>query len=245
MAGHSKWANIKHKKAKADAQKGKLYTKIAREIIMAAKQGGGDPEANFALRIAIDKARSMNLPNENINRAIQRGVGAQDGDNYESFSYEGYGPGGVAIIVDLLSDNRNRTASDIRHLFSKHGGNMGETGCVSYMFDRKGVILIDREKEAHSEDDMLLIALEAGAEDLQIEEDSFQIITAPDELETVRRSLQEQGVQMESAELSMLPQTMVAVDGEVAEKALKLLNALEDHDDVQNVYTNADIEDVE
>ncbi len=245
MAGHSKWANIKHKKARADAQKGKLYTKIAREIIVAAKQGGGDPDANFALRIAIDKARSMNLPNDNINRAIQRGVGAQDGDNYESFSYEGYGPGGVAIIVDLLSDNRNRTASDIRHLFSKHGGNMGETGCVSYMFDRKGVIIVDREQESRSEDDMLLAALEGGAEDLQIEDDSFQVITAPEDLEAVRRSLQEQGVQMESAELSMLPQTMVAVDGEAAVKALRLLDALEEHDDVQNVYTNADIEDVE
>lgn len=245
MAGHSKWANIKHKKARADAQKGKLYTKIAREIIVAAKQGGGDPDANFALRIAIDKARSMNLPNDNINRAIQRGVGAQDGDNYESFSYEGYGPGGVAIIVDLLSDNRNRTASDIRHLFSKHGGNMGETGCVSYMFDRKGVIIVDREQESRSEDDMLLAALEGGAEDLQIEDDSFQVITAPEDLEAVRRSLQEQGVQMESGELSMLPQTMVAVDGEAAVKALRLLDALEEHDDVQNVYTNADIEDVE
>ncbi len=245
MSGHSKWANIKHKKAKVDAQRGKLYTKIAKEIIMAAKQGGGDPEANFALRMAVDKARAANLPNENINRAIQRGVGAQDGDNFESFSYEGYGPGGVAVIVDLLSDNRNRTASDIRHLFSKNGGNMGETGCVSYMFDRKGVILIDREVEMRSEDDMLLVVLEAGAEDLQIEEDSFQVITAPDELEAVRRSLQQQGVAIESAELSMLPQTMVAVEGEAAEKALKLLNALEEHDDVQNVYTNADIEDEE
>lgn len=245
MSGHSKWANIKHKKAKVDAQRGKLYTKIAKEIIMAAKQGGGDAEANFALRMAIDKARAANLPNENINRAVQRGVGAQDGDNYESFSYEGYGPGGVAVIVDLLSDNRNRTASDIRHLFSKNGGNMGETGCVSYMFDRKGVILIDREEETRSEDDLLLLVLEAGAEDLQTEEDSFQVITAPDELEAVRRFLQQQGVKMESAELSMLPQTMVAVEGEAAEKALKLLNALEEHDDVQNVYTNADIEDEE
>lgn len=245
MSGHSKWANIKHKKARVDSQRGKVYTKIAKEIIMAAKQGGGDPEANFALRMAIDKARSANLPNENINRAIQRGAGAQDGDNYESFTYEGYGPGGVAVIVDLLSDNRNRTASDMRHLFSKNGGNMGETGCVSYMFARKGVIMIDREADTRSEDEMLLLVLEAGAEDLQIEEESFQVITAPDELEAVRRFLHEQGVIIESAELSMLPQTMVAVDGEAAEKALKLLNALEDHDDVQNVYTNADIEDEE
>lgn len=245
MSGHSKWANIKHKKAKVDAQRGKTYTKIAKEIIMAAKQGGGDPEANFQLRLAIDKARSLNLPNDNINRAIQRGVGAQDGDNYESFSYEGYGPGGVAIIVDLLSDNRNRTASDIRHLFSKNGGNMGETGCVSYMFDRKGVITIDREQDTRGEDEMLMLALEAGAEDLQTEEESFQVITAPDGLEAVRRFLHEQGVTIETAELSMLPQTMVAVEGEAAEKVMKLLSALEDHDDVQSVYTNADIEEEE
>lgn len=245
MSGHSKWANIKHKKAKVDAQRGKSYTKIAREIIMAARQGGGDPEANFQLRMAIDKARSMNFPNENINRAIQRGTGAQDGDNYESFSYEGFGPSGVAIIVDLLSDNRNRTASDIRHLFSKNGGNMGETGCVSYMFDRKGVVVIDRDKETRSEDDMLLLVLEAGAEDLQTEEESFQVITAQDGLESVRRFLHGQGVAIESAELSMLPQTLISVEGEAAEKALKLLNALEDHDDVQNVYTNADIAEEE
>jgi YebC/PmpR family DNA-binding regulatory protein len=245
VSGHSKWANIKHKKARVDAQRGKMYTKIAKEIIMAAKQGGGDPDANFQLRMAIDKARSLNLPNDNINRAIQRGVGAQEGDNYESFSYEGYGPGGVAIIVDLLSDNRNRTASDIRHLFSKNGGNMGETGCVSYMFDRKGVIVVDREQDDRSEDEMLMLALEAGAEDLQTEEESFQIITAPDALEAVRRYLEQQGVPMESAELSMLPQTLVSVEGEASEKVMKLLEALEDHDDVQNVYTNADIEDQE
>lgn len=245
MSGHSKWANIKHKKARVDAQRGKTYTKIAREIIMAARQGGGDPEANFQLRMAIDKARSMNLPSENINRAIQRGAGAQDGDNYESFTYEGFGPGGTAIIVDLLSDNRNRTASDMRHLFSKNGGNMGETGCVSYMFDRKGVILIDRETDTRSEDDMLLLALDAGAEDLLTEEDNFQVITAPDALESVRRFLHGQGVAIESAELSMLPQIMVAVEGEAAEKVLKLLNALEDHEDSQNVYTNADIAEEE
>jgi len=212
LSGHSKWATIKHKKAKVDAQRGKSYTRIAREIIMAARQGG-DPESNFQLRMVIDKARSMNLPTENINRAIARGGGAQDGDNYESFTYEGFGPGGIAIIVELLSDNRNRTASDIRHLFSKNGGNMGETGCVSYLFTRNGVILIDREKETRSEDDMLLLALEAGAEDLQVEEESFQVITAPDALETVRRFLLGQGVVMESAELSMLPQTMIPVEG--------------------------------
>ncbi|HHW99376.1 MAG TPA: YebC/PmpR family DNA-binding transcriptional regulator [Firmicutes bacterium] len=241
MAGHSKWNNIKHRKAKADAQKGKIFAKVAKEIIVAVKHGGGDPENNFALRMALDKARSLNIPNDNINRAIQRGLGGAEGDNYDEFSYEGFGPGGVAVMVDLLSDNRNRTASDIRHLFSKHGGNMGENGCVAYLFDKKGLIVIDREQESRSEDEMMLLALEAGAEDLQVEEDSFEIITDPADLESVRTYLTEQGIAIASAEVSMIPQTTVSVEGEVAEKVLKLLDALEDHDDVQNVYTNADL----
>lgn len=241
MAGHSKWNNIKHRKAKADAQKGKIFAKVAKEIIVAVKHGGGDPENNFALRMALDKARSLNIPNDNINRAIQRGLGGAEGDNYDEFSYEGFGPGGVAVMVDLLSDNRNRTASDIRHLFSKHGGNMGENGCVAYLFDKKGLIVIDREQESRSEDEMMLLALEAGVEDLQVEEDSFEIITDPADLESVRTYLTEQGIAIASAEVSMIPQTTVSVEGEVAEKVLKLLDALEDHDDVQNVYTNADL----
>lgn len=245
MAGHSKWNNIKHKKGKADAQKGKIFAKVAKEIIVAVKHGGGDPDANFALRMALDKARSVNTPNENINRAIQRGLGGADGDNYEEFSYEGFGPGGVAVMVDLLSDNRNRTASDIRHLFSKHGGNMGENGCVAYLFDKKGLIVIEREQETRSEDEMLLLALEVGAEDLQVDEESFEVITAPTDLESVRSFLTEQGITIASAELSMIPQTMVAVEGDVAERVFKLLDALEDHDDVQNVYTNADLPDEE
>ncbi len=241
MAGHSKWNNIKHRKAKADAQKGKMFAKVAKEIIVAVKHGGGDPESNFALRMALEKARSYNFPNENIQRAIQRGLGGADSDNYDEFSYEGFGPGGVAIMVDLLSDNRNRTASDIRHIFSKHGGNLGENGCVSYLFDKKGLIVVDREQEPRSEDEMMLLALEAGAEDLQVEEDSFEIITDPAQLESVRGFLVEQGIAISSAEISMIPQTTVSVEGEVAEKVLKLLDALEDHDDVQNVYTNADL----
>lgn len=245
MSGHSKWATIKHKKAKVDAARGKMFTKVSKEIIVAAKTGGGDPDSNFRLRIAIDKAKGLNMPNENINRAIARGAGGLDSDNYEEFSYEGYGPGGVAIIVDLLSDNRNRTASDIRHIFSKNGGNMGENGCVSYMFNKKGVIIIDREEDERSEDDMLLLALEAGAEDLQVEEDSFQVVTAPDELETVRQALLQQGVEVASAELSMLPQTMTRVEGEDALRVIKLLDSLEDNEDVQNVYSNADIDDPE
>ena len=243
MAGHSKWNNIKHKKAKADAQKGKIFTKVAKEIIVAVKHGGADPDVNFSLRMALDKARTYNIPNDNINRAIQRGLGNVDGDNFDEFSYEGFGPGGVAIIIDLLSDNRNRTASDIRHIFSKHGGNMGENGCVSYMFDRKGTIYIDREQEARDEEEMLMLALEAGAEDLDVEAESYQIITAVADLEAVRSYLQEQKVPMESVELAMIPQTSVSVSGETAEKVLNLLDALEEHDDVQNVYTNADIEE--
>ncbi len=245
MSGHSKWATIKRKKAKVDAAKGKMFTKVSKEIIVAAKMGGGDPDSNFRLRIAIDKAKGLNMPNENINRAIARGAGGLDSDNYEEFSYEGYGPGGVAIIVDLLSDNRNRTASDIRHIFSKNGGNMGENGCVSYMFNKKGVIVIDREEDERSEDDMLLLALEAGAEDLQVEEESFQVITAPDELEAVRQALLQQGVTIASAELSMLPTTMTRVEGDDALRVMKLLDSLEDNDDVQNVYSNADIDDQE
>lgn len=243
MAGHSKWNNIKHKKAKADAQKGKIFTKVAKEIIVAVKHGGADPDANFSLRMALDKARVYNIPNDNINRAIQRGLGNVDGDNFDEFSYEGFGPGGVAVIIDLLSDNRNRTASDIRHIFSKHGGNMGENGCVSYMFDRKGTIYIDREQEARDEEEMLMLALEAGAEDLDVEAESYQIITSVADLEAVRSYLQEQKVPMESVELAMIPQTSVSVSGETAEKVLNLLDALEEHDDVQNVYTNADIEE--
>jgi len=245
VAGHSKWSNIKHRKSKVDAQKGKIFAKVSREIMVAVKQGGADPVSNFALRLALDKARSFNIPNENINRAIQRGLGTTDADNFEEFTYEGYGPGGVAIMLDLLSDNRNRTAADVRHIFSKHGGNLGESGSVAYLFDKKGLIIVDRAEESRDEDAMLLLALEAGAEDLQVEEDSFEIITAPTDLEAVRSFLQEQNVNIASAELTMLPQTTVAVEGEVAENVLKLLEALEEHDDVKNVYTNADLPDEE
>lgn len=246
MAGHSKWSNIKHRKGKADAQRGKIFAKVAREIIVAVKQGGEDPDINFALRLALDKARSFNVPNENINRAIQRGLGGAEGDNYDEFSYEGYGPGGVAIMVDLLSDNRNRTASDIRHIFSKYGGNLGENGSVAYLFDHRGLIIVERKPELnYTEDEMLLLALEAGAEDLNVETDSFEIITAIKDLQTVRDSLHEQSVPIASAELTMIPQTLIAVEGKVAETVLKLLEALEDHDDVQNVHTNVDLPDDE
>lgn len=244
MAGHSKWANIKHRKSKQDAQKGKMFTKLAREIIVAAKQGGGDPNGNFRLRIAIEKAKSANMPNENINRAIQKGVGGGEGDNYEEVVYEGYGPAGVAITLNIMTDNRNRTAGDIRHLFSKYGGNMGETGCVSWMFNKKGYLTINKENLDINEDDLLLVGLEAGAEDIKVEDDIIEIITNPDDFEEVKTNLEQQGIQFAEAEISMIPQNTVEInDLEQAKKLMKLMDAFEEHDDVQNVYANYDIPD--
>ncbi|MDK2823837.1 MAG: hypothetical protein PWQ67_2356 [Clostridia bacterium] len=244
MAGHSKWANIKHRKSKQDAQKGKMFTKLAREIIVAAKQGGGDPNGNFRLRIAIEKAKSANMPNENINRAIQKGVGGGEGDNYEEVVYEGYGPGGVAITLNIMTDNRNRTAGDIRHLFSKYGGNMGETGCVSWMFNKKGYLTINKENLDINEDDLLLVGLEVGAEDIKVEDDIIEIITNPDDFEEVKTNLEQQGIQFAEAEISMIPQNTVEInDLEQAKKLMKLMDAFEEHDDVQNVYANYDIPD--
>lgn len=244
MAGHSKWANIKHKKAREDAKKGKIFTKIARQITLAAREGGGDPEANFKLRLAINKARTVNMPNENIERAIARGTGALESDNFEEVTYEGYGPGGVAILVEAATDNRNRTASEVRHTFSKNGGNLGETGCVAWMFETKGLIIIQSEEGAAvDEDEVMMAALEAGAEDVRVEEDAIEIITAPEDLEAVEKGLKAAGFQVASAEVTMLPQNTVAVEGEEAQRVLKLIDALEDLDDVQEVYTNADIPD--
>lgn len=244
MAGHSKWANIKHRKAKQDAQKGKVFTKLAREIIVAAKQGGADPDANFRLRIAVDKAKAANMPNDNINRAIQKGVGGGEADNYEEVVYEGYGPGGVAVTLNIMTDNRNRTAGEIRHLFSKNGGNMGETGCVSWMFDRKGYLTIDKENVNFNEDEMLLIGLEAGAEDIKIEDDIIEVYTAPEDFEKVKNNLEQRGIKFSDAEISMIPQNTVEVtDLEQAKKILRLMDALEEHDDVQNLYANFNISD--
>lgn len=244
MAGHSKWANIKHKKAREDAKRGKIFTKIARQITLAAREGGGDPEANFKLRLAINKARTVNMPNENIERAIARGTGALESDNFEEVTYEGYGPGGVAILVEAATDNRNRTASEVRHTFSKNGGNLGETGCVAWMFETKGLIIIQSEEGAAvDEDEVMMAALEAGAEDVRVEEDAIEIITAPEDLEAVEKGLKAAGFQVASAEVTMLPQNTVAVEGEEAQRVLKLIDALEDLDDVQEVYTNADIPD--
>jgi len=244
MSGHSKWANIKHKKAKEDAKRGKIFTKIARQITSAAREGGGDPDSNFKLRIAIDKAKSVNMPGENIERAIARGIGGVEGDNYEEVTYEGYGPGGVAILVQAMTDNRNRTASDLRYTFSKNGGNLGEAGCVAWMFEKKGLIIVERgEDSAIDEDALMMAALEGGAEDVKTEEDSVEIVTAPEDLEAVENGLKAAGFQPASAEVTMLPQNTIEVEGDAARRVVRLIDALEDLDDVQEVYTNADLSD--
>lgn len=241
MAGHSKWANIKHRKAKVDAQKGNLFSKLGRELMVAARQGGANPETNFRLKVAIQKAREANMPMDNISRAIQRGAGGLEGAAYEELVYEGYGPGGAAVMLELLTDNRNRTAAEIRHLFSRYGGNLGETGCVSWMFRRKGLLMIDRADLRMEEDDLLLLALESGAEDVRTEGDTLEVLSAPEDLEKVKQSLEEAGVKLASAEITMLPQGTVKLEGEVAARMLKLMDALQDHDDVQEVYSNFDI----
>ncbi|SMO45489.1 DNA-binding regulatory protein, YebC/PmpR family [Balnearium lithotrophicum] len=239
MAGHSKWANIRHKKAAQDAKRGKIFTKLAREITVAAKEGGGDPEKNPRLRAAIEKARKFNMPKENIERAIKRGTGELAGESYEEVTYEGYGPGGVAIIVKCLTDNRNRTAAEVRHAFSKHGGNLGTSGCVSWMFERKGVILIPAEN--YDEETVMMAAIEAGAEDVVREDDKFVVYTEPSELETVKEGISNSGIEIEEAKLDLIPTTTTKVEGETALKVLKLLEVLEDLDDVQEVYSNFDM----
>ncbi|BAT70907.1 conserved hypothetical protein [Thermosulfidibacter takaii ABI70S6] len=237
MAGHSKWANIKHRKMREDAKRGRIFTKVTREIIVAARLGGGDPNANPRLRRAIQLAKSVNMPKENIERAIKRGLGELPGVAYEEVIYEGYGPGGVAILIEAITDNRNRTVSEIRTIFNKHGGSLGEAGCVAWMFDKKGVISV---KDV-DEDTIMEIALEAGAEDIKEEDETIQVITAPEDLESVKEKLEEQGITVAEAQLTYIPQSTVRVEGEKAEKLLKLLDALENHDDVQNVYANFDV----
>jgi YebC/PmpR family DNA-binding regulatory protein len=239
MAGHSKWANIRHKKAAQDAKRGKIFTKLAREITVAAKEGGGDPEKNPRLRAAIDKARKFNMPKENIERAIKRGTGELAGESYEEVTYEGYGPGGVAIIVKCLTDNRNRTAAEVRHAFSKHGGNLGTSGCVSWMFERKGVIIIPAE--SYDEETVMMAAIEAGAEDVVREDEKFVVYTEPSELEAVKEGISNSGIEIEEAKLDLIPTTTTKVEGETALKVLKLLEVLEDLDDVQEVYSNFDM----
>lgn len=239
MAGHSKWANIKHKKAKQDQARGKLFTRLSKDITLAAKQGGGDPDTNFRLRLAVNAAKAANMPNDTIDKAIKRGTGALGGQNLEEVVYEGYGPGGVAILVNALTDNRNRTAGEVRFIFSKNGGNLGTDGCVAWMFDRQGVILAENPNGI-SEDDILMAALDAGATDVEIDEE-VEVLMEPDKLEAVEKALADIGLNVTDAEVVMQPQNTVDVDGDDQEKLEKLLDALEDNDDVQSVFHNANL----
>lgn len=246
MAGHSKWANTKHRKARVDAQRGKIFTKIAREITIAAREGGDDINANFRLRLAVQKARENNMPNDNIQRAIQKGTGGQEGESFEQANYEGYAAGGVAVMLEVLTDNRNRTVAEVRHIFSRHGGSLGESGCVSWMFNRKGLLSIEKSDIDIDEDDLMLLALDAGAEDVELDDNSgvYSITTDLDNFEAVRQHLEDQGIAVASFEVTMLPSNSLVVDEpEMASRILRLMEALDDHDDVQNVYANFDIPD--
>ncbi|MGE5691366.1 MAG: YebC/PmpR family DNA-binding transcriptional regulator [Pseudomonadota bacterium] len=240
MSGHSKWSSIKHKKGAADAKRGKLFSKLSRAIIVAAREGGPDPSGNLALQNAIEKARSYSMPKDTIERAIAKGSGTgDDASAYETIVYEGYAAGGVAVLVEALTDNRNRTASDVRHLFAKHEGNLGTSGAVSWLFERRGVVLVPAELD---EDEVLLAAAEGGAEDIARDGSSWQVLSAPEDLQRVREALEAAGVTVESAETTMLPKTTVDVEDEgTAKKILRLIDALEDNDDVQDVYANFDI----
>ncbi|MEW6189463.1 MAG: YebC/PmpR family DNA-binding transcriptional regulator [Actinomycetota bacterium] len=242
MSGHSKWAQIKHKKGREDAKRGRIFSRLSRAIMVAAKEGGGNPDLNPALATAIQKARDYNMPHENIERAIKRGTGELGEARFEHIIYEGYGPNGVAIIVHVLTDNRNRAAADIRSIFSRHQGNLGATGCVSWMFDKKGHILINKE-EGIDEDELLTIAIEAGAEDMRAQNDHYEIITSPTDLMSMRKTLEEHGITPDSAEITMLPKSTVKLHKEEAKRVLRLMDALEEHDDVQEIYANFDIPD--
>jgi YebC/PmpR family DNA-binding regulatory protein len=242
MSGHSKWSTIKRKKGAIDAKRGKVFTRLIKEITVAARSGGGDPEGNPRLRSAIATAKTENMPKDNIARAIKKGTGEIAGEVYDEIMYEGYGPGGVAILVECLTDNRNRTVADVRHYFAKNNGNLGESGCVAYMFDKKGLILVD--KSTVEEEVLMDAALEAGAEDVVEEESEFQIFTAPEDFDEVRGALETAGIGFLDASVSMIPQnTVEVVDEKIARALMKLMESLEDHDDVQNIYANFDIDD--
>ncbi|MCP3025555.1 YebC/PmpR family DNA-binding transcriptional regulator [Halobacillus sp. A5] len=243
MAGHSKWNNIKRRKGAQDAKKGKLFMKHAREIFMAAREGGGDPEMNANLRIAVDKAKSNNMPNDNIDRAIKKATGNLDGVNYEEFTYEGYGPGGVAVMVKVLTDNKNRTAAEVRHAFNKNDGNLGENGCVAFMFNRKGYMVIDRTKVEVDEDELLLEVIEAGGEELESHEEHFEIYTAQEDFREVKSALEASSYTFQSAEITMIPATYTHLNEDGASKMLNLVDMLEDNDDVQEVYHNLDVDE--
>src|SRR6266487_4966133 len=241
MSGHSKWSSIKHKKGAADAKRGQLFTKLTRAIIVAAKEGGPDPGANLALQNAIEKARSYSMPKDTIERAIARGSGADaDADSFELVVYEGYGPSGVAVIVEALTDNRNRTAADVRHVFAKHDGSLGGSGAVAWLFERRGLIVLDVDRA--DEDELTMAAAEGGAEDVERDGSSFRVTSAPEDLTAVREAIEQAGIEVESAELTMVPKTTVSLEDEnTAKKTLRLIDALEENDDVQEVYSNFDI----
>ncbi|MBI4590739.1 MAG: YebC/PmpR family DNA-binding transcriptional regulator [Candidatus Rokubacteria bacterium] len=241
MSGHSRWAQIKRKKAKTDQQRGKLFTKVIREITVAARSGGGDPKINMRLKAAIEAAKAASMPADNIKRAVQKGTGELPGEMYEEVTYEGYGPGGVAVMVRVVTDNKNRTAHEIRRFFEKHSGNLGQVGCVGWMFERKGVIQVDAERI--DEDDLLALALDAGATDMRRVEKVYEITTSPDEMEAVRRALEERKVPVLEAQVSMVPLSTVRAEGKEAQAVLRLVEALEEQDDVQAVYANYDIPD--
>jgi YebC/PmpR family DNA-binding regulatory protein len=241
MSGHSKWATMHRKKEKIDAARGKVFTKLGREIIVSVREGGGpNIDANMRLKEAVNRAKAANMPNDNIKRLIDKAAGAMDGSSYEEITYEGYGPGGIAVIVEIMTDNRNRTAPEIRHMFDRSGGSLGATNCVGWMFDRKGIIIVE-ELGKKSEDDVMMAALDAGAEDMSGEDGIYEILTAPADITVVREALEKAGVKISSAEVMLIPQNTTAVEGETAEKLVRLIEALEEHDDVENVYHNAEI----
>ena len=243
MSGHSKWSNIKHKKGKHDAIRAKITTKIGKEITVAARLGGADPTGNMRLKLALQKARENNVPKDNIQRAIQKGIGATDGGDYEEITYEGYGPSGVALVVEVMTDNRNRAAADVRHAFSKHGGNLGESGSVTWMFKRKGVFVLPGD--AGDEEELMMMALDAGAEDFKNDDDDYEVLTTPENYDAVEKAFQDADIEMTISKITMVPDTTIALDSDDASKMQNLLDALDDLDDVKDVYSNAELPDDE
>jgi YebC/PmpR family DNA-binding regulatory protein len=243
MSGHSKWHTIKHKKGALDAKRGKLFTRLIKEMTVAARLGGGKVDENPRLRKVVNEAKGANMPNDTIDKAIKRGTGELEGVSYEEITYEGYGPNGVAVMIDTMTDNRNRTVAELRHLFSKNGGNLGEAGSVGWMFDKKGYIVVN--KTAKSEDELFELAIEAGADDMKEDGDNFEILTAPENFDAVSDAIKAAGIEPEAAEVSMIPQNYIKLEGADAKQMLKLYDALDDHDDVQKVYANFDIDESE
>jgi len=243
MAGHSKWANIKHRKARSDAKRGKVFTRIAKELTIAARDGGGDPDANSRLRLVVQQARAANMPNDNIDRAIRRGTGELEGVNYEEIMLEGYGPGGIGILIECVTDNRNRSVSEVRHILTRHGGSMADAGSVAWNFERKSVISIARNDM--SEDDVLLAVIDAGAEDVKEEEDTFEVFASPEKFDAVREAIENVGYEIKEARMSFIPNQSVELNGRDAATALKLLDSLDDSDEVQSIFSNLEVDDEE